>query len=276
VRFAEGLSRAGLAVMVPIASGLAAGRIEAHEVDALVQEVELLRRRADVDPARIGIIGFSVGGSVAVQAAADPRLDGKLAFVNAFGSYFDTTDFARAISTRSLAYAGIDEPWQPDPLVLYVMAIQMVDTLPAPNDRDVLDRLYLQGDPGARADVPTMSSAGRAALGLLDGLSPAETEAALALLPPETTARLAAISPSRVIGQVHTDLLLMHDLGDHVVPYTESRRMAAAAPAGVLKRYAEFDLFDHVMPNRPPADPSFYLELGRLAGQLYGILLYVL
>ena len=72
-----------------------------------------------MDPARIGIIGFSVGGSVAIQAAADPRLDGKLAFVNAFGSYFDTTDFVRAISTRSLAYAGVDEAWEPDPLVLW-------------------------------------------------------------------------------------------------------------------------------------------------------------
>jgi pimeloyl-ACP methyl ester carboxylesterase len=265
-----------MVVMVPISSGLAAGRIEAHEVDALVQEIELLRQRADVDPVRIGIIGFSVGGSVAVQAAADPRLDGKLAFVNAFGSYFDTTDFARAISTRSLLYAGIDQPWEPDPLVLFVMARQMVDTLPDPNDRDVLDRLYLQGDASARADVPTMTPAGRAALGLLDGLPPAETETALAQLPPETTARLAAISPSRIIGQLHTDLLLMHDLGDHVVPYTESRRMAEATPPGVLKRYAEFDLFDHVMPNRPPADPSFYLELARLVRQLYGILLYVL
>ena len=29
------------------------------------------------------------------------RLDRKLVFVNAFGSYFDTTDFVRAISTRS-------------------------------------------------------------------------------------------------------------------------------------------------------------------------------
>ena len=84
------MSRAGLVVMVPISSGLASGRIQEHEVDALVEEVELLRNRPDVDAARIGIIGFSVGGSVAIQAAADPRLDGKLVFVNAFGSYFDT------------------------------------------------------------------------------------------------------------------------------------------------------------------------------------------
>ena len=276
VRFAEGLSRAGLIVMVPIASGLEAGRIEEHEVDAVVEEVELLRARPDVDPARIGIIGFSVGGSVAIQAAADPRLDGKLVFVNAFGSYFDTMDFARAISTRSLVYAGVDEVWVPDPLVLYVMARQMVDTLPDPNDRAVLERLYIDGDASARADVPTMTPAGRAALGLLDGLPPVETEAALAQLPPETMARLRAISPSRVIDRVRTRLFLMHDYGDHVVPYTESRRMAEAAPSAILERYAEFDLFDHVMPNRPPADPSFYLEVPRLLRQLHGLLGYVL
>jgi acetyl esterase/lipase len=276
VKFAEGLSRAGLVVMVPVASGLAAGRIQAEEVDALVQEVELLRARPDVDPARIGIIGFSVGGSVAIQSAADPRLDGKLAFVNAFGSYFDTTDFVRAISTRSLTYAGVDQEWEPDPLVLFVVARQMVDTLPSPVDRDILDRLYLQADPIARADVPFMTPAGRAALALIDGLSPTETEAALAQMPPETAARLSAISPSRVIDKVKTRLFLMHDYGDHVVPYTETRRMAAAAPPGILERYAEFALFDHVMPNRPPADWKFYLELLRLFRQLHGVLSYVL
>jgi pimeloyl-ACP methyl ester carboxylesterase len=276
VRFAEGLSRTGLVVMIPVASGLASGRIQAAEVDALVQEVDLLRARADVDPARIGVIGFSVGGSVAIQAAADPRLDGKLVFVNAFGSYFDTTDFLRAISTRSLAYAGVDERWEPDPLVLWVVARQMVDTMPDPRDRDVLDRLYLQSDPTARDDVGTMSPAGRAALGLLDGLPPAETEAAIAALPAETRARLDAISPSRVIEQIRVPLFLMHDRADHVVPYTESRRMAARTPPAMLKRYAEFALFDHVTPNRPPADLGFYIEALRLLGQLYAILLDVL
>ncbi|MGE3269494.1 MAG: alpha/beta hydrolase family protein [Chloroflexota bacterium] len=276
VRFAEGLSRTGLVVMIPVASGLAAGRIQAEEVDALVKEVELLRGRPDVDPARIGVIGFSVGGSVAIQAAADPRLDGKLVFVNAFGSYFDPTDFVRAISTRSLAYAGVDEVWVPDPLVLFVVARQMVDTMPDPTDRDVLDRLYLQADSSARDDVPQMTPAGRAALGLLDGLPPAETEAALEQMPPETLARLRAIAPSDVIEHVHTRLFLMHDLSDTVVPYTESRRMAAHTPPAILDRYVEFDLFDHVTPNRPPGDLSFYVEVLKLARQIYGVLLYVL
>jgi hypothetical protein len=197
-------------------------------------------------------------------------------FINAFGSYFDTTDFLRAISTRSLAYAGVDEEWIPDPLVLWVLARQMVDTLPDATDRDVLDRIYLQADATARDDVDTMTPAGRAALALLDGLPPAETEAALAHLPPETAARLTAISPSRVIDRLTTPLFVMHDLGDHVVPYTESRRMAAATPPGVLARYTEFALFDHVTPTRAATDWGFYVELGRLVRQIYSLLLLVL
>jgi dipeptidyl aminopeptidase/acylaminoacyl peptidase len=121
-----------------------------------------------------------------------------------------------------------------------------------------------------------MTPAGRAALALIDGLPPEETEAALAQMPPETLARLQAISPARVIERVKTHLLLMHDHGDHVVPYTESRRMAAKTPSAILDRYAEFDLFDHVMPNRPPADLAFYVELLRLFRQLHGVLSYVL
>jgi dienelactone hydrolase len=275
-RFAEGLSRVGLVVMIPSSSGLAAGRIAPEEVDAVVGDVELLRARPDVDPARIGILGFSVGGSVAIQAAADPRLADKLILVNAFGSYGDATDLVRAVSTRSLAYAGMDQAWEPNPLTRWVIARQLVDTLPDEHDRDVLDRLYLQSDETAREDVPTMTPVGRAALGLLDGLPPAETEQALAMLPPATIARLHGISPESVLDRVEAHLFIMHDVGDHFVPYTESRRMAALAPPGHLDQYAEFDLFDHVMPGRAPTSATFYIELARLFRQLYGVFLFVL
>jgi dienelactone hydrolase len=276
VRFAEGMSRLGLVVMIPSSSGLAAGRIVPEEVDAVVQEVEALRARPDVDPSRVGILGFSVGGSVAIQAAADPRIADQLVLVNAFGSYNDATDLVRAASTRSLAYAGVDEHWEPHSLTLWVLARQLVDTLPDPTDRDVLDRIYLQEDPSARADVETMTPVGRAALAILDGLPPAEAEQAIAMLPPETVARLRGISPSLVLDKIHTRLFIMHDRGDRFVPYTESRRMAAQVPSAHLEQAAEFDLFDHVMPDRPPTSVTFYVELARLFRQLYGVLLYVL
>ena len=49
----------------------------------------LLASRPEVDPQRVGIAGFSVGGSLAVLAAADPRIAERVRFVNAFGAFGD-------------------------------------------------------------------------------------------------------------------------------------------------------------------------------------------
>ena len=56
VRFADGLSRLGIVVMVPESSGLTVGKVTREEIDLLVREFEELSRRPDVDPQRIGFI----------------------------------------------------------------------------------------------------------------------------------------------------------------------------------------------------------------------------
>ena len=275
VRFAEGLSRAGAVVMVPASSNLAEGRILPEEVEAIVQEVALLEARADVDPTRIGIIGFSVGGSLAVMAAADPRLADRLQFVNAFGGYHDARDLFRAVATHSLTYAGLDEAWEPHNLTVWVVARQIVDTLPEGTDRDILDRLFLREDPAARDEVAALSPTGLTMLALLDGLPPAEAEAALALLPEASRERLRQISPSIVLEQVHTPLFVMHDIADRFIPYTESRRLVERAPPGSVERFTQFELFDHVVPDRG-LDLGLLVELSKLYRQMYEILLLVL
>ena len=276
VRFAEGLSRAGAVVMIPASSNLAAGRVPPEEVDAIVEEVALLRGRDEVDPGRIGILGFSVGGSLAVMAAADPRLDGQLAFVNSFGGYNDARDLLRAVATHSLTYAGVDETWQPHNLTVWVIARQIVDTLPDGADREVLDRLFLQEDASARDEIGRLSAVGQSALALLDGLPPERVEQALAALPAATHERLRRISPAAHVTGVHTPLFVMHDRGDRFVPYTESRRLVAAAPAGAVELFTEFELFDHVVPDRPIDSPAVVLEVAKLCRQLYRTLLTVL
>ncbi len=275
VRFAEGLSRAGAVVMVPASTRLAEGLVPPEEVDAIVQEVELLRARDDVDPERIGILGFSVGGSLAVLAAGDPRLAGQLRFVNAFGGYHDARDVLRAVATRSLSYAGTDEHWEPHSLTRWVLGRQMIDTLPEGEDRMILDRLLVQEEPDARAETDRLSPVGRAVLGLVEGLSAEEAERALAVLPPASQERLRRISPSQVLDQLHAELFVMHDLADRFIPYTESRRLVARAPAEDVGLYTEFELFDHVMPDQPPSSPRLVVELAKLYRQFYRILLLV-
>jgi acetyl esterase/lipase len=276
VRFAEDLSRAGVVVMIPVSSRLNAGQILPEEVDAIVQAVDLLRGRDDVDPARIGLVGFSVGGGLAVVAAADPRLEGRLAFVTSFGGYFDADDLLRAVATRRLSYAGADEHWVPHPLTIWVVARQLVDALPDTRDRALLDELLMRQDWPTGEYEGLLSPTGRAVLDLLNGPPSADPERVLALLPAANLQRLRQISPALVVDRLRTPLFVMHDLDDRFIPYTESRRLVGRAPPGTVQLHTELELFAHVVPDRALDSPARLLELVKLHRQLYRILLYIL
>ena len=73
-RVADGLARTGVAVLVPDSRTLLEGRLEVGEIDGVVRAFQLLAARPEVDPTRVGIVGFSVGGSLALLAAGDPRI----------------------------------------------------------------------------------------------------------------------------------------------------------------------------------------------------------
>ena len=276
VRFAEGLSRAGAVVMIPASSNLAAGRVLPEEVDAIVKDVALLQSRDDVHASRIGIVGFSVGGSLAVLAAADPRLSGQLAFVNTFGGYNDARDLLHAVATRSLEYAGVQEPWEPHELTIKVIAQQIADTLPEETDRELLQQIFVEREPAAREEVERLSPLGQAVTAMLDGVQPDDTQHTMQLLPQATHERLASISPVFILHDVRTRLFVMHDLADSFVPYTESRSLVEGAPEGTVELFTEFELFTHVVPDRPPMSPSLIVELAKLYRQLFGMLLHVL
>ena len=73
-----------LVMVVPFSTRLAAERIELVEIDALVGVFEYLEEQAYVDPERIGYMGLSVGGSLALLAAADERVAERVDYVVAF------------------------------------------------------------------------------------------------------------------------------------------------------------------------------------------------
>src|SRR4029079_1563024 len=89
-------------------------------------------------------------------------------------------------------------------------------------------------------------------------------EAILAALPSSVLAKLASISPSQRLALLQAHLYLMHDRADSYIPFSESRQLATNAPPGTLQAYEEFDLFAHVMPDRPLDAPVFARELIKL------------
>ena len=276
VRVADALARSGVIVLVPDSRTLLEGRLEVGEIEGVVDAFELLAGRPEVDPERIGIVGFSVGGSLALLAAADPAIADEVRWVNAFGAFADAETYLASVAAHAYrADGGAAVPWTPTPLAREVFLRFLLDQVAEPEDRDALDTAFgatiLAGerplaDPGLRRTLAGADA--RAVHDVLTAPSLDAARAAIAGLPPSTLAFIDAISPVRHLDGVVADVHLMHETEDHHVPFVESRTLAAAlASHDRLAVHTEFRLFDHVQPDD--------LDLAAAAPELWRLLLHV-
>ena len=274
-RVAEALARTGVVVLVPDSAVLLEGRLEVGEIDGVVRAFQLLAARPEVDPERVGMIGFSVGGSLALLAAADDRIAERVRWVNAFGAFADAGTYLASVSAH--AYPGSDGsevPWTPSLLAREIYLRFLLDQVPTAEDRDALEAAV--SDPILAGERPPPDSelrdsletnAGRLVHDLLTARSFSEASATIEALPRPTARFIDAISPVSSLG-IAADVHVMHDVEDHHVPIVESERLATALQSvGRLEAYTEFRLFDHVQPDD--------LDLLAAAPELVKLLLHV-
>ena len=285
VKLAEDIARAGIVMVVPFSTRLDAERIELEEVDALVGIFEYLEQQPYVDPERIGYIGVSVGGSLALLAAADERIAGRLDFVVAFGAYYDALDTLVAVGARHVAYDGQEESWEPDPHTVEVMALQIIPELADQGDRRTLCKAFV--DPWDRslcragagredvsdAEIAALTLEGRAVYDLMTSGDPVVARELLEKLPAGAVERLELLSPSRTIDRLQGEVFIIHDQGDKFIPYFESRRLRDALAGHDDVHFTEVSLFEHVEPNLSSGGDVLVLDGVRLYFRLYQLLL---
>jgi dienelactone hydrolase len=246
--FAEALARLGVVTLVPETSGMYAEHLSFDEVDGVRQSVQLLREQSDVDPSRVGVVGLSASGGVAIVAAGQPDLRDQIRFVNSFGSYDDAETLLVDVASHSIEVDGAVQPWTPEQRTVEVVANALAD-----------------------ADVPADVQAE-----LLGGSSRDRAAQVVAELPADAGQKLEAISPASYLSQVRAHIYLMHDDDDPFIPYTESRELVAEAPPGVVQRFTEFSIFAHVLPERPVPWQTFVPDLWKLFLHVHAVLLEVL
>jgi acetyl esterase/lipase len=276
VRVADGLARTGVAVLVPDSRSMLDGRLRADDLDKVVEAFDLLAARQEVDPTRVGIVGFSVGGSLALIAAADPRLARRVAWVNAFGAYGDAEAYLASVAAHAYVDpSGAVVAWKPTTLAREVFLRLLLDAVADPGDRGLLEERYgkeiVSSDrvkPDAALHGSLATDGGRAVYDLLTAGSLPDAHRAIASLPPATRAFIRAISPVEHLDGLRTRVYLMHEISDHHVPFVESRVLADALRArGRLVTHTEFRLFDHVQPDK--------LDLLAAAPELWKLLWHV-
>jgi dienelactone hydrolase len=246
--FSETLAESGLVIMDLTTSTLIANRLDARDASAAVKAFTLLQRWPGVNPAHVGLLGFSAGGPLMCFAAADPQIRAAVSSLTLFGSYYDTTTLLEDIGRRALSVDGQLQPWHVVPYPLQVLANTIAPLL-STNDAQLLNMAFgpTGSDTLPPAQVAQLSSEGAAIYHLLAGDEPGQVAANLAALSPQVRALLNGLSPSSVADQISAPVYLLHDRTDQFVPFTESSEFAARLTS--LHHpydFAEFGIFQHV------------------------------
>ena len=272
VNLGHALAGAGYAVMFHWSPTMALkANIEPAETGNLVWAYQYLAEREYVDPDRVGLGGFCVGASFALVAAADPRIQDEVYFVNAFGPYYDAETLLLQAASRSVEYDGERTPWNVDKLTLRVLANELIETLEEPSDVDALTRRYMNNEAVTPEELEALSPEATNITRMLDGTTPEEAQALYTALPERFRADLAGISPSFHVDDIRARLLILHDRNDRLVPAAESRRLLDATEDRGDVRYTEVLAFEHVRPSGGGIG-DLLAEAWRLFRHMYSII----
>jgi hypothetical protein len=275
INLSESLARVGVVVVNMTTPQLIGFEVEPAEEDSVVQAFRFAAHLPHVNPQGIGIVGFSGGSVLACLAAADSRLRDQVNFVATFGALYNVTQVIRDFGLRYVVADGEKIPFDPYPDPIEVMANLVAGTLPFDEGQLLINSLPPNSvpltDPEAQLTTPGAAAAYHLLAG--DEATPALVDQNLAALSPAVKTLLDDLSPSRVLGQIHCPLYLLHDHNDRYIPFTESRDFdAALTRLGHTHEFAEFGIFHHT-------EISSGFGLGPLLGdgsKLYRILTGVL
>ena len=229
IRLARSLAGARRTVLVP---ELALYRrvFEAADVEAIVRAAQALEDRTG---GKVGLLGFSYGGSLALLAAQDARIVARLEFVATFGAYADLLHVVQGVTTGATLLDGRAVPWRTVPEAREILTAAAI-ALAAPGDRPPLRRGLERSDPAG------LSPAARAIYALLANTDPRRTAGLAAALPEDARATLRDFSPLAGVSRIRAPLFLMQSEHDPATPPAEARLLRAAVPSARLIVLREF------------------------------------
>src|SRR6266487_4418891 len=271
VQLARALVRAGRAVLVPDLA-LRASALSSADLQRIAAAFDALAALPRVDPGRIGLLGVSWGGALAVVAASTPPLAAKVAFVATFGAFYDLANLAGAVVTGATIYQGRTIPWHTVPEAAALVRSSLLSLLPPTQASAVQAAL---ADANSTVPVPAkLPPAARAVVVLLTNRDPGRVARLAAGLPASIQRVRQAFSPAFHVQDLQAPLLALHSTDDPAAPWTESALLVAAArahdPGGA--RLTLVHLFSHVTQQRSLATPSSLLDDWRLVRYVAGLL----
>jgi pimeloyl-ACP methyl ester carboxylesterase len=234
IRAARAIARAERVVFVPTLE-LAERRFVEEDIERIAAATAALTDH-ELVRGRVTLLGFSYGGSFGLVAAADPRLDGKLAQVAVFGGYYDLIGLVQAVTTGVSLVDGRRIPWEGHPMAEAILRARAVSLVPGKEQNALLAALEGGSTQG-------LGRSSRAMYDLLVNEDPARTFDLATRLSTSARDLLARFSPSSVADRIDVPVVAMHSTDDPAVPYGEALRLEQGIPG---TRLVSVEAFRHV------------------------------
>jgi len=251
-RLAEILCRSGFAVCIPDFQSMRSFRIDPSDIEEVQMAFEhFISRKEYILPQSCGLFGFSYGAGPTIIAACRPALRPKVRFVVSFGGYYDLKNVLSFLATGSFEFGGKSYSRQPQEYGKWVFLANNLDLVESPQDRSLLRnilqiKLHDEKAPIERFE-PLLGEEGRNILALLFHSDSGQTESLIMKLPASIQTSIKALSVGPALRHLNADLILAHGEDDDMIPFTESIRLAQAAPdprrvyCQTLKSYSHVD-----------------------------------
>lgn len=258
VAFANSMAGCGLRVLTPELPDSRDYRITPSDVAAIGDAVQWLRQKSG---RRVGLMGLSFSGGLALMAAAQPPYSNDVSLVFTVGAHDDLYRVAMFYVTGADPLPGGDVERVPPntygPLVLeyeHIADFLSVGDI-APLQTALRARLY--EDPALEKKlVDFMTPAQQADYKRLVDVQ--RQESAIAASNNKNAPEMAQLSPHGHLAGLHVPVYLLHGRGDDLIPFAEAIWLARDLPHGTVADLLVTPLIAHVGPTR--RTPGLYDE----------------
>ncbi len=248
--FASSLAACGLRVLTPELPDSRDYRIDPGDVHAIGDSAQWLER---ITGRRVGLMGLSFSGGLALMAASEPSYSNDVSFVFAVGAHDNLFRVATFYATGAdpLPNGNVERetPNNYGPWIIEYEHLEDFTQLADTSAIRAVFRARLYNDPTLEKQL-TME------------LTPAQTAEYASILVhrdmplfesnKKHAADMAAVSPHEHLAGLHVPVYLLHGRGDSLIPFAEADWLAQDLPQGTLKNVLVSPLIVHVGTNKQP------------------------
>jgi hypothetical protein len=251
ISFANTLTRAGFAILVPDLEGLRAMQVQPKDIQDIAIAFAFLASQKELyQGGQAGMAALSYAVGPAVLATLEEDIQGEVDFLLGIGGYHD---LVRVITFFTTGYFEENGRWrylEPNPYSKWLFLYRNTAYIQDPQDRTVLNTIAERKIEDLEADISALAGRlgpeGQAVFALLSNTDPLKTPMLVAALPAPIRADIHALNPAgRDLASLEACLILVHGRNDAIIPYTESIALAHAVPDGQAGLYLLHGL-DHV------------------------------